>query len=133
MVARNLNLDEGWWNATMLAERDDRLFLHGLLHRMAEKIMRILLGLNRIYLPDVRFKWLDQTIAALALAPPDLAGRLKGVLTMEPLPALAEMQHLLEETFELVARQMPELAAEADYARRWMGHRRVVHHWRPGP
>jgi hypothetical protein len=131
VVASSLEVDDGWWDATMLAERDDLLYWHGLLHRTAEKVIRILLGLNRIYLPDVRFKWLDRTIAAMKITPEYFAARFRRLFVLEPLAAAEEMQAIQDEVFDLVGQYMPGLADEVAHARRWSSQRRVVNHRRP--
>jgi hypothetical protein len=132
IVQRQLEFDDNWWNATMLAERDDLLFLHGLMQSTVEKLVRILLGLNRIYLPDVRFKWLDRTITTMRITPEYLGARLKQLFALEPVAAVDELQALLDESYDLVAEQMPALATEVAQARRWLSHRRAVHRHRPG-
>jgi hypothetical protein len=52
----------------------------------------------------------------MRIAPPDVAARLKQALSAEPLVAIAMLHALIEETFALVERHMPEI--ETTEARR---------------
>ena len=75
------------------------------------------MGLNRIYLPDLRLKWLDRLAAAMPLRPVEFVSRLQGILQLEPHRGIAEMEQLLQETLDLVERHLPEI--DVTYARVW--------------
>jgi predicted nucleotidyltransferase len=108
MLREHLRFDSFWRNARMLAERDDRLLLVNQLLRTAERLMRALCGLNRRYLPTPDgLKWMDESIAALPIAPSDLARRLRRVFESSPEDAVRELESLIDETLILVATHRP--------------------------
>jgi len=94
----------------MYADRGDLPLVYRALSEATAHIFGMLLGLNRIYHPGL--KWLERTIEEMSLAPPDFAARLRQVFQVEPWEAARQMQQLVEETFALVAEQMPESHAE---------------------
>lgn len=96
-----------WWSVLMYAERGDLPMLYGAFHQATRRILGVLLGLNRIYDPGM--KWIDQTIAMLAVAPPELAARLAEAFRAEPRAGARQMQQLIEETFDRVEQEMPGL------------------------
>ena len=112
-----------------LAERGERALLYELFAMMERKVLRILLGLNRIYLPDNRLKWSDVLIRRMGVCPVDLTDRLIQVFRDGGRDGVDEMQRILEEVWDLVDQEMPEI----DPARRsrWIRHRRVT--WEKAP
>jgi hypothetical protein len=124
VIRAELAADEGWWQCEMAADRGERFLLAALYARMARKIVRILLGLNRVYLPDPRLKWLDRLAADLPLRPVEFVSRLQGVLGLEPRRGIVEMERLLGETLDLVMQHMPEI--DLSYARAWPRFRRPL-------
>lgn len=99
----------------MLVERNDPLPLY---KRMAEesiKILRVCLGLNRIYDPGI--KWLHHTVARFRLAPRDLEPRLWGVFVQSPAIGVHTLHTLIEDTFDLVDEHLPEV--DTGPAREW--------------
>jgi hypothetical protein len=87
---------------TMFAERNDTLLLyHGLVDE-TQLLMKVLMGLNRLYIPHPYFKWMDWQIGQMQIAPPNLAARLRHVLRDEPQAAVGLMHQLIEETFDLI-------------------------------
>lgn len=127
MVNKHLALNP-WYFVTMLAERGDLHLVYGAFHQATEAVFSALMGLNRLYHPGS--KWLEQTLATLALTPPDLASRLRGVFRAEPLVGAEEMARIIEETFDLVEAALPD--EEVAAARRWFRARRPAMDG-PGP
>jgi hypothetical protein len=107
----------------MFAARDDALILHRGLVEVAQRILDVLMGLNRLYVPHPYHKWLDWEAAQMRIAPPDLAGRLRRILRAEPRSAADGIHQLIEETFALVERHMPDFDTSA--ARAEVEQRRV--------
>jgi len=91
--------------------------------------LRILLALNRVFLPDPRFKWAERLIAQMPIAPADLDARLRWVYQAEPAAAVAELQRLIEEVLDLVDQALPDLDTAS--AREWLSYRRVI--WDESP
>jgi hypothetical protein len=108
----------------MLAARDDVLVLHRDLVDAEQRILDVLMGLNRRYAPHPYHKWLDWEIGQLRLAPPDLNRRLRQVLRAEPRAAVGELHKLIEETFTLVEQHLPAFDTRA--ARAVFEEQRVV-------
>lgn len=111
--------------ADVLAERDDLLMLYDLICATQRQILGVLLGLNRLYLANPNYKWLDQLVSELRIAPAALAFRLKQIFRTDAKLAVRALQQLVEETLALVAQNMPELEMRPylDQARQ----RRAVH------
>jgi predicted nucleotidyltransferase len=96
---------------------------------MQRKILRILLALNRIYLPDPRFKWADRLIAQMQIVPPNLAERLPAIFTFAPSSAVQQTDALFYETLTLVRAHAPAVLAPAldvDFAAAWFRRRRPI-------
>jgi predicted nucleotidyltransferase len=108
----------------MLAARDNALLLRRELVAEAQRILDVLTALNRLYLPHPYHKWLDWEVAQMRVAPPDLARRLRQALCAAPVAAAEQMLALIEETFALVERELPEIDTGA--ARAEFGLRRVT-------
>jgi hypothetical protein len=123
VVAEQLEADARWWDCEKVVQRDERALLYSLLGEMAGRITRILLALNRRYLPDPRLKWLDRLAASLPICPAGFAARLQQLYRLEPVAAVHEAQQLFDETLDLVERHLP--GVETAFARKWYRHRRA--------
>lgn len=109
MLARNLDFQRFWYAAEMLAARDDVLLLSHVFVDVQRKLLGALLGLNRIYLPTPdAMKWMDESIAAMAIKPVDLSARLKGAFRSAPEDGVRTMDEAIAETLALVERHAPE-------------------------
>lgn len=124
VVLQNLSVEKDWWACDQLVDRGERVLLSELFCTMERKILRLLLGLNRIYIPDVRLKWGRHLIEQMTIRPSRLAERLRDVFRLEPRLAVIEIQQLLEETWNLVEEHSPDI--EPARLSRWFRHRRVV-------
>lgn len=124
LVAEQLAFDESWWQCDMLAGRQAILPLADTLNALARRVLRMLLALNRVFLPDPRFKWADRLIAQMAIAPHDLGRRLAGVYQASPAEAVAELQSLALEALDLVDVHLPGL--DTAFARAMLHYRRVA-------
>lgn len=108
----------------MLVARDDVLLLHQDLVAAEQMILSVLMGVNRVYAPHPFHKWLDWEIGQLQHTPPDLNHRLRQILRAEPRAAVDQLHQLIEETFALVERHLPEFDTSA--ARATFDERRVI-------
>jgi hypothetical protein len=96
-----------------IVPRDAPLYLRTALIDDEKTLLSALSGLNRLY-PQLEFKRLDAYVARMHIRPPHLAVRLKQALQAEPLVAVVLLRAVIEETFALVERHMPEVdTAEA--------------------
>ena len=108
MLRENLVFDGFGYAEEMLAARDDRLLLYDIFCRVERQALGALLGLNRLYLPNPGFKGLDELIGQMAVAPPDLAARLKGAFHLPPVEGVRHLHALIDEIFALVETHAPE-------------------------
>jgi len=111
MVAENLNFNALgiWYMRDVLVARQDWLMLADVLVRMQRRIMGALLGLNGVYLAHPGFKWLNETIGEMSLAPSELATRLQQINHCTPPAAIAPLHQLLEETIALAEQELPDM------------------------
>lgn len=111
MVQKHLNFRPLWILRNYGVEREDLLFFSEEILAATKHIMGVLLGLNRFYHPvsAAPFKGMDKFIQKMAIAPPNLSSRLKGIFQEEPDIAVNHLGELIEETFALVEKHMPEV------------------------
>jgi hypothetical protein len=129
LIRAELGYDEGWWASDMWVERDAMLAMMDLLCHMQRRILRVLLALNRLYLPDPRFKWAEKLVEQMQITPPYLGRRLRRMFEVSPAAAAEEMQLLWEETLGLVYAHFPEI--DTQFVMEWYRHRRAV--WDDAP
>lgn len=122
MVAAHVWLTPAW-GRERLAERGDLLALYENVAAVERRLLLALLGLNRVYLPHPSFKWLERLVSELAVAPADLARRLRAAFRLEPAEGVEELHRLVEEVFALVEVWLPEVGVAA--ARGWFRSRRL--------
>jgi hypothetical protein len=99
----------GWHKRRMLAERDDLLMLYDVFCRMEKCLLGALLGLNRIYLANPAFKWLDEMAAEMEIAPVNLSARLKQVFLSTLQAGIAQLESLFSEALSLIEAHVPEV------------------------
>jgi hypothetical protein len=116
MVAQHLVFGPQDW-LEMVAERDDALYRYSLCCDVERRILGTLLGLNRTYPPAADTKWMMLVAGELPDAPDHLASRLRMVFRSEPSDGIRELGRLVEETFQLVEKHMPEVEVAAVRAR----------------
>ncbi|WP_327634376.1 nucleotidyltransferase domain-containing protein [Kribbella sp. NBC_00482] len=107
VVRYNGNIEK-FWRWQMFFERDNPLLVAREFVRMTNQLLNVLYALNGRYSGHVlAFKRLDAL--DLPLAPPSLATRLRAVFD-RPAPEGAQTLHdLIEETFDLVEHDLPEV------------------------
>ncbi len=66
----------GWAARDALARRGDDLAARDLLTRAGQAVVRVVLAVNRVYLPHRQLKWQHHLITGLAVVPERRAGRL---------------------------------------------------------
>jgi len=90
-----------------LARGNNLLLIHERFTQVERQLLLVLQAINGQY--HYKFKWLDHVIAELAIAPPELGARLRGVQTAD-VPAAAEaLRVLVEEAYDLVEAHLPEI------------------------
>ena len=91
----------GWAAREALVSRGDGLAAGDLLARAGYAVVRVVLALNRVYLPHRQLKWQRHLIAGLGLAPERLAERLESMSTSPLAEGLQTAEALLTETAAL--------------------------------
>ena len=98
------------WEQEMMAERNDLLVLYESFCTTQQRLLLSFMGLNHLYYPG--FKRIDQVMRQMSISPPQLATRfnqLFGVVSIDPLAAVYQLQELIEETFVLVETYLGEI------------------------
>ena len=122
VVQRHAQIDH-FWRTDMFLERGNNLMLlYDTLVQVSKKLLYVLLALNRAFYSG--FLWAHLQMSGLDIAPADFYGRLRRVFQSEPATAARELQALVEEVYNLVEQEMPEV--DVDWLRR-------VFRWRRQP
>lgn len=104
------NFKWAWSNRVEIyAHRDGSLFFRGLFTYQVQEMLKILMSLNRIYVPKYGNR-LNPFIGALQVAPPDFASRFKRMFQLPPVSAIDELWDLIGEMFSLIETDFPEIA-----------------------
>jgi hypothetical protein len=110
IIRENLWFGPWFWPGAY-AQRGDDLVLHQHLIWIAQSMLKLLAALNRMYYRSTEHKWMDQLIREMAIAPVDLAARIKQALRAVPAEAEHQLHQLIDETLALVEQHMPEVDA----------------------
>jgi hypothetical protein len=103
-----------------LARSGNLMMLYQSFTQVQQQLLHVLLGLNRVYY--FGFKWLDVVDERLVQKPPDLVRRLKQVYQVDPASGAHELAALVEETYDLIEKQLPEI--DVDWLRTVFRYRR---------
>ncbi|MBN1877959.1 MAG: DUF4037 domain-containing protein [Anaerolineae bacterium] len=91
----------------ILASRDNPTAFYRQLSHLHQEVFLVLLALNRRYFPT--FKWLFRVLDTMTVKPKNIDQRLRQAFKVPYSEAIADTQHLLEETLALVELQFPYL------------------------
>lgn len=112
-LARRMVRENHWMGPWFCPEqyigRDDLLVLYHHYIQIAQGILKVLSGLNRVYYPSPNTKWMDWLIRLMSIAPPDLSSRLKSIFRVDAESAWHELKALVWETLCLVKHHMPDV------------------------
>ena len=101
-----------WSNRVEIyARRDGSLFFRGLFTYQTQEMLKILMSLNRVYVPKYGNR-LNPLIEALEIAPPNFGSRFKRMFRLTPVRAVDELQYLIEETFLIIESEFPAIDIE---------------------
>jgi hypothetical protein len=114
-VEDNIRVFAIWRADAQLAARDAELFRRQMLLDGAFRVAAVLSAVNRIYFSTFQFKRAGQHFAQLALKPERLSERLDTVANAAPHVAAEELRSLVEETKEIVRREMPDVDVDAPW------------------
>lgn len=104
------NIDFGGWDSVEFSfARGDLLMAYDLLTKVQKQVMAVLLALNRTYMGHPRGKWVEHFAEGMQYKPERLAERMFFALRSGSVEGAQEMDGVLEETFDLVAEQFPQI------------------------
>jgi len=110
IITRKGQIDH-YWRWQMWLERGQNLvMLHQQLIDVQQKLLYVLLALNRQYY--FGFKWLDMVLAKFDIAPEDFPARFKDLYSLPPQQAAEFLAQLVEETYNLVEHHTPKVDVE---------------------
>jgi Nucleotidyltransferase domain len=109
MIERHWKFEPLWYFDEAIARRDAELWRLDILLDAAFDLLAVLAALNRLYFARFELKRTRAFVARMAVAPPRLVDRLEALVRLEPSAAAAELERLVEETRELVLRDLPGL------------------------
>lgn len=109
-VVESAGVIDHFWRWEMLVERRNPVLLAGMLSAVCQQLLTILLALNGRYGPKP--KQLDALVGSLTIAPAHLADRMRHVFAVDPPAGSRALAELVEETFTLIERELPEVDIE---------------------
>lgn len=107
MLHQNLSFDGFGGIEDALAARDDVVLLYDTCTRVAQQVLGALLGVNRLYRPNLGFKHVAELVEEMGDKPPDLLARLKSVYRLPPAEGVAALHSLIADVFDLVDARVP--------------------------
>jgi hypothetical protein len=110
VVRRFGQIDHFWRYEMWLARGENLMMLYQAYAEVAQQLLHVLLGLNRVYYAG--FKWLELLDARLLLKPRHLLPRLRIAFQAPPAEGAAVLAALVDETYDLLERQLPEVNVE---------------------
>jgi predicted nucleotidyltransferase len=109
MIRRHWNFFPLWYYGEAMAHRDSELWRLDVLLEGAFNLLGVLAGLNRLYFARFELKRTRDFVAKMELAPPLLADRIETLFRLAPQEAAESFGSLIEETRQLVGRELPDL------------------------
>ncbi|WP_026691348.1 DUF4037 domain-containing protein [Alteribacter aurantiacus] len=113
MVNEHVVLGNRWNNREALLEREDWLMLYSVIVGVQANIMGVLFALNRQFVHHPAFKWQKQTLRSMVLTPENIEKRLESILLGHPTSSIKELEAIIEEVYDLVQRQLPQINLSA--------------------
>ena len=121
MVKKNLQFFAIWGLEPHFSTRDATIWYHEILVEIAQRLVAVLAGLNRLYFTTFQFKRQRRFIEQMAIKPEHFADRLEGLFSAELHSTLTEIEALVSETIALVEIHMPTI--DTSTAKRRLGWR----------
>jgi hypothetical protein len=91
----------------LVARRDNPTVYFHILSDIQCSLFVVLLALNQAYFPT--YKWMYPILETFAVAPPQLALRLRQMFSLPPLAAVAQLHSVLAETLSLIEERYPQV------------------------
>jgi len=107
MINQHLIIEPLWIPYEYQTRRDDFFFVQKSFITTIERVMGILLGVNRLYKPSDGYKRIERLTDQMGVAPDRLYDRLRETFTLRPVGAINHLSDIVEETFDLVEKHCP--------------------------
>jgi len=104
VIRRHAQIDH-FWRWQMWLERRNRMMLIKSFFQVEEKILHMLLGLNKVYY--FGFKWLEVIVDRFDVKPANLLNRLNEVHILPPEDGAKSVIDLVDETYGLIEQYVP--------------------------
>ncbi|MAS37609.1 MAG: hypothetical protein CL610_26675 [Anaerolineaceae bacterium] len=105
IVEENLNLPP-FWMARASADRDDGLLYARVLQEVCQRLLMVIVALNREYFPGVKRQ--AQLLAEMRIQPVSFHERINQALRANPDEAIPAVEQLYDEVFALARQHMPQ-------------------------
>lgn len=105
MVRQYAQIDHFWRWQMWLSRGQNLMMLYDQFGQIEYRLLHVLLALSCQYYAG--FKWLDEVVSRLEIAPDDLANRLRSVHQVTPEGAAAYRAGLVEEIYDLIELHLP--------------------------
>lgn len=113
IVQENLSFG-AWFIPESYIARNDFLVLYRHFFLVEQHLVRLLFGLNRLYLPSSDFKWLEASIESMSIVPDRLPERLRAAFQTADLDtAWRDLKSLILETLDLIDVHLPLVNARS--------------------
>jgi hypothetical protein len=114
VVKTHAVIDHYWRQAALLERNRNLMLIHGTFAQVHQRLLHCLLAVNRCYY--FGFKWLDEVVAHLRIAPPHLTTCIRRAYETDPVVAIRETARLVEQVYDLIETYVP--GADVPWLRR---------------
>jgi hypothetical protein len=114
-VEENIRIFSIWRADAQLVARDAELFRRQMLLDGAFRVAAVRSAINRLYFSTFQFKRAAEHFVRMAIKPKNVSQRLDIVANAPPAVAAEELRRLVEETRDIVRKEMPEIDADAPW------------------
>jgi len=95
----------------IFAQRDDLIMFYQVVTQVHERLMYLLLGLNKLYFRG-SLKWTDSIINTMKILPENFLVDYKGHYRLEPIPAARSLLRTVLSVLDLVDRHVPNVSTQ---------------------
>ena len=123
VIRHNMGFFHNLWEVEHLAiGRKDDFFFYELMTKSLKRVINILCGINRIYLPG-KMKHIMQTVNEMKIKPVGLKKCVKGFYSVNKSILLDELTRIVEKTLLLSEKDFPEVKTERSRKLLYMKHK----------
>jgi hypothetical protein len=112
MIEEHILVEPLWISEVLYRFRSDYFWVQKSFIVTIERLLGILLGLNRLYKPG-EYKRLGVLAERMTIAPEDLGSRFSEIFDLPTQKAITSLTRIVEETFDLVEAHCPHIDVDA--------------------